>query len=93
MQKTVAVFRLHQPAWSEPAYFVDRDAALRMVRDEAAILVNRGRAVRLTFQNPAHLRDESCRISPNTMFAFACGVPHAVAAVEGWNRSGDFAIS
>jgi hypothetical protein len=30
-------------------------------------------------------RDESCRIGPATIFAYARGQQRAVAAVEGWN--------
>ncbi|HXE05643.1 MAG TPA: hypothetical protein VN579_06630 [Bryobacteraceae bacterium] len=87
----VPVYRLHQSCHSEaPAYFVKREQALRMVEEAAAIFVNRGRAIRLTFERPADLRGESCRIGPGTIFAYACGVKRAVAAVEAWNN---FAIS
>jgi hypothetical protein len=34
------------------------------------------------------LRDESARIGPATMHAYACGSRRAVAAVEGWNAEG-----
>jgi len=38
----VPVFRLFQPTWGEPAYYVLRDVAIRMVRDRAATCINRG---------------------------------------------------
>jgi hypothetical protein len=80
----VPVFRLFQPTWSEPAYFVMRDVAIRMVSDRAATCINRGRAIRLTFERPENLRDESARIGPATVHAYACGSKRAIAAVEGW---------
>lgn len=66
-----------------------RPVAIRMARDRAAICINRGRAIRLTFHRPENLRDESARIGPATMHAYACGAKRAIAAVEGWNSSGD----
>ena len=83
----VPVFRLFQPTWGEPAYYVMRDVAVRMVRDRAATCINRGKAIRLTFHRPENLRDESARIGPATMHAYACGSRRAFAAVEGWNDS------
>jgi len=90
----VPVFRLFQPTWSEPAYFVLREVAVRMVSERAATCINRGRAIRLTFHRPENLRDESARIGPATIHAYACGSKRAIAAVEGWGviRSGDRAI-
>ena len=88
----VPVFRLYQPTWSEPAYYVLRDVAIRMVRDRAATCINRGKAIRLTFHRPENLRDESARIGPATIHAYACGSLRAFAAVEGWRLSGDQAI-
>jgi hypothetical protein len=88
---SVPVYRLHQSCHSEaPAYYVKREQALHMVRDSAAIFVNRGRAIRLTFERPADLRGESCRMGPATILAYTRGVKRAVAAVEAWNN---FAIS
>ena len=81
----VPVFRLFQPTWSEPAYYVMREVAVRMVRDRAATCINRGKAIRLTFHRPENLRDESARIGPATMHAYACGSRRAFAAVEAWN--------
>src|SRR5579859_684009 len=80
----VPVFRLFQPTWGEPAYFVMRDVAIRMVRDRAATCINRGRAIRLVFERPENLRDESARIGPATIHAYACGAKRAIAAVAGW---------
>ena len=81
----VPVFRLFQPTWSEPAYYVLREVAVRMVRDRAATCINRGRAIRLTFHRPENLRDESARVGPATIHAYACGSKRAHAAVEGWS--------
>jgi len=81
----VPVFRLFQPTWSEPAYYVMREVAVRMVRDRAATCINRGKAIRLTFHRPENLRDESARVGPATMHAYACGSRRAFAAVEGWS--------
>jgi hypothetical protein len=84
MTNRVPVFRLFQPTWSEPAYYVMRKVATRMVRDRAADYILRGRAIRLTFQRPENLRDDSARVGPKTMHAYACGREWAIAAVEGW---------
>jgi hypothetical protein len=84
----VPVFRLFQPTWSEPAYFVMREVAVRMVRDRAATCINRGKAIRLVFYRPENLRDESARIGPATIHGYACGSKRAIAAVEGWGRIG-----
>ena len=83
----VGVFRLYQPSSCEPAYFVDRKQALRLVEERVATPINRGRAIRLMFQRPENIRDESCRIGPATIFAYARGLERAVAAVEGWAPS------
>lgn len=83
----VPVFRLFQPTWSEPAYYVLRDVAIRMVHDRAATCINRGKAIRLTFHRPENLRDESARIGPATIHAYACGSRRAIAAVEGWSSA------
>jgi hypothetical protein len=91
-RQLVAVFRLYQPSNCEPAYYVDRRQAVRMVEERIATLINRGRAVRLMFQRPENIRDESCRIGPATIFAYTRGQQRAVAAVEGWNSSGEPAI-
>ena len=80
----VPVFRLFQPTWGEPAYYVMREVAVRMVRDRAATCINRGKAIRLAFHRPENLRDESARIGPATIHAYACGSKRAIAAVEGW---------
>jgi len=61
-----------------------RDVAIRMVRDRAATCINRGRAIRLVFERPENLRDESARIGPATIHAYACGAKRAIAAVAGW---------
>lgn len=87
-KQVVPVFRLYQPSEGEPAYCVERGEALRMVRDGLAFLINRGRAIRLAFQNPQHLRDESCKIGPQTMHAYATGSERAIAAVDvGWGEN------
>ena len=86
----VPVFRLFQPTWSEPAYYVLREVAVRMVRDRAATCINRGKAIRLTFHRPENLRDESARIGPATIHAYACGSKRAIAAVEGWREDAQF---
>jgi hypothetical protein len=82
--KLVPVYRLNQSVFEQPAYFVEWRKAKSMVTDKAAVLVKRGAAVRLTFQKPENLRDESCCMGPATIFAYARGNERAIAAVEGW---------
>lgn len=58
-----------------------RFAWFAIARQRASIA---GLAIRLTFHRPENLRDESARIGPATMHAYACGSKRAIAAVEGW---------
>lgn len=86
-ERMVPVYRANQPSDQNPSFFVSfREAKSLVVLGEARV-INRNKAIRMISERPVtEIRDESCRMGPNVIFANAAGRPWARAITEAWAR-------